>query len=66
MKDNIEQINIKRYSRKSRILSLGFSIDKISNIKDMLSNFIEHCYKNIEDLSLYEDKIDKLNYLLNK
>lgn len=66
MNDNIEKTNIKRYCRKSRMTSSGFSINKISDIKDMLSNFVEHCYKNIKDLSSYEDKIDKLNYLLNK
>lgn len=66
MNTDIEKINITRYYRKVKKSDLGFSITKIETFQDMLSNFVEHCYKNITILEGYESEIDRLNYYLNK
>ena len=64
--NNIERINVNRYSKKAKRLSSGFVGDKTYTLSDMLSNFVEHCYRNINDLNGYDSKLYKLNYVLNK
>lgn len=64
--DKIEKVNIKRFSRKARRHNAGFADTKGGVLHDMLSNFLEHCYKNIEHLDGQKDNLVKLNYILNK
>lgn len=64
--DNIEQINITRYSRKARRHFSGFIDTKRGVMNDMLSNFIEHCYRNIDELESFKNSLIKINYKLNK
>ena len=64
--DNIEKTNIIRYSRKARRHFSGFVDTKKGVMNDMLSNFIEHCYKNINELNDVKDNLIKINYKLNK
>lgn len=64
--DNIEKTNIIRYSRKAKRYFSGFVDTKKGVMNDMLSNFIEHCYKNIDELNDVKDNLIKINYKLNK
>lgn len=64
--DNIEKTNIIRYSRKAKRHFSGFADTKQGVMNDMLSNFIEHCYKNIDELNDVKDNLIKINYKLNK
>lgn len=66
MNTDIEELNYNRYYRKSKKKELGFSVTKMETFCDMLSNFVEHCYKNIDELKKYEAEIFRLKYMLNR
>lgn len=58
---DIVQVNINRYVKKYNRYRLGLLDTSCGIYKDLVSNFAEHCNKNIDDLQKYKNTI---NYLI--